>query len=163
MMYAYPLVYSPKYIALIIYMYLHVYGRQEVHSVSVVYDIETNLILPNNLQNGNLEEVITHISHYSDVIMGAMTSQITRLINVYSTVYSDADQRKHQSSASLAFVREIYRWPVISPHKGLVTWKIFPFDDVIMVGFCYLTQCYLRAASTRSPLMHYVGTIRTDD
>ena len=41
--------------------------------------------------------------HYDDVIMGAMASQITRLTIVYSTVYSDADQRKHQSSASLAF------------------------------------------------------------
>ena len=42
---------------------------------------------------------------------------------------SDADQRKHQSSASLAFVREIHRWPVNSPHKWPVTLKIFPFDD----------------------------------
>ena len=39
-------------------------------------------------------------------IIGVVTSQITSLTNVYSTVYSDADQRKHQSSASLAFVRE---------------------------------------------------------
>ena len=42
--------------------------------------------------------------HCSDVIMGAMASQITSLTIVYSTVYSDAGQRKHQSSASLAFV-----------------------------------------------------------
>ena len=47
-------------------------------------------------------------------------------------VYSDADQRKHQSSALLAFVRGIHRWPVNSPHKWPVTRKIFPFDDVIM-------------------------------
>ena len=40
-------------------------------------------------------------------------------------------QRKHQSSASLAFVRGIHRWPVDSPHKGPVTRKMFPFDDVI--------------------------------
>ena len=70
--------------------------------------------------------------HYSDVIMSAMASQITSLTIVYSTVYSGADQRKHQSSASLAFVRGIHRWPVNSPHKGPVTWKMFPFDDVIM-------------------------------
>ena len=50
----------------------------------------------------------------------------------YSTVYSGADQRKHQSSASLAFVWGIDRWPVNSPHKGPVTRKMFPFDDVIM-------------------------------
>ena len=41
----------------------------------------------------------------------------------YSTVYSDADQWKHQSSASLAFVRGIHRGPVISPHKWPVTRK----------------------------------------
>ena len=56
--------------------------------------------------------------------MSAMTSQITSLTIVYSAVYSGADQRKHQSSASLAFVREIHRWPVNSPHKWPVT-RIF--------------------------------------
>ena len=70
--------------------------------------------------------------HYGDVIMGATASQITSLTIVYSTVYSGGDQRKHQSSASLAFVRGINRWPVNSPHKWPVTRKMFPFDDVIM-------------------------------
>ena len=46
--------------------------------------------------------------HYIAVIMGAMASQITSLTIVCSIVYSDADQRKHQSSASLAFVRRIH-------------------------------------------------------
>ena len=69
---------------------------------------------------------------YSDVTMGAMASQITSLTIVYSTVYLGAGQRKHQSSASLAFVRRIPRWPVNSPHKWPVTRKMFPFDDVIM-------------------------------
>ena len=64
--------------------------------------------------------------------MGAMASQITSLTIVYSTVYSDADQREHQSSASLAFVWGIHRGPVNSPHKWPVTRKMFPFDDVIM-------------------------------
>ena len=50
-----------------------------------------------------------------------------------------ADQRKHQSSASLAFVRGIHRRPVNSPHKGPVTRKMFPFDDVIM--YCYYHIC----------------------
>ena len=72
--------------------------------------------------------------HYNDVIMSAVASQITRLTIVYSTVYSGADQRKHQSSASLAFVRGIHRGPVNSPHKWLVSRKMFPFDDVIMQG-----------------------------
>ena len=73
------------------------------------------------------------IVHYDDVIMGAMASQITSLTVVYSTVYSDADQRKHLSSASLAFVRGIPSGPVNSPHKRPVTRKMFPFSDVIMV------------------------------
>ena len=70
--------------------------------------------------------------HYNGVIMGAMTSQITNLTIVYSSVYWGADQKKHQSSASLGFVWGIHRWPSNSPHKGPVTRKIFPFDDVIM-------------------------------
>ena len=72
------------------------------------------------------------LSHYSDVIMGATVSQITSLTIVFSAIYSDTDQRKHQSSASLAFVRGIHRGPVNSPHKWPVTRKMFPFDDVIM-------------------------------
>ena len=70
--------------------------------------------------------------HYNDIIMGSMPSQFTSLTIVYSKVDSGADQRKHQSSASLAFVRGIHRWPVNSPHKWPVTRKMFPFDDVIM-------------------------------
>ena len=59
--------------------------------------------------------------HDNDGIWGAMASQITSLTIVYSTVDSGADQRKHQSSASLAFVRWIHRFPVNSPHRGPVT------------------------------------------
>ena len=69
--------------------------------------------------------------------MDAIESQITSLTIVYSTVYSDADERKYQSSASLAFVRGIHRWPVISLHKWPVTRKMFPFDDV-MTGEVYI-------------------------
>ena len=65
--------------------------------------------------------------------MGAIASQITSLTIVYSTVDSDADQRKHQSSASLAFMRGIHRGPVNSQHKWPVTRKMFPFDDAIMI------------------------------
>ena len=77
--------------------------------------------------NGNFSRI-----HYGDVIMGAIASQITSLTIVYWTFYSDADERKHQSSASLAFVRGIHRGPVNSPHKWPVTLKMFPFDDIIM-------------------------------
>ena len=65
--------------------------------------------------------------------MGAIASKITSLTIVYSTVYSDAYQRKHQSSASLAFVcGEFTNDLVNAPHKWPVTRKMFPFDDVIM-------------------------------
>ena len=64
--------------------------------------------------------------------MSPMASQITSPGIVCSTVYSGADQRKHQSSASLAFVRGIHRGSGNSPHKWPVTRKMFPFDDVII-------------------------------
>ena len=65
--------------------------------------------------------------------MTMLASQITSLTVVYSIVYSGVNQRKHQSPASLAFVREIHRGPVNFPHKWPVTRKMFPFDDVIML------------------------------
>ena len=86
------------------------------------------------------------LRYYCDVMMSTKASQITSLTIVYSTVYSGADERKHQSSASLAFVREIHRWPVNSPHKGPVTPKMFPFDDVIMKSHSYIN---LRRSSDR--------------
>ena len=64
--------------------------------------------------------------------MGTVASQITSPTIIYLTVYSDADQRKHQISASLAFVRGIHRGPVNSPHKWPATRKMFLFDDAIM-------------------------------
>ena len=70
--------------------------------------------------------------HRSDVIMRAMASQITGVSRVCSIVCSGADQRKHQSSAPLAFVRGIHRSPVNSPHKGPVTQKMSSFVDFIM-------------------------------
>ena len=76
--------------------------------------------------------------HYCDVKMGAMVSQITSLTSVYSTVYSGADQRKHQTFASLAFVWGIHQWPVDSPHKWAVTRKMIPFDDVITIACTFM-------------------------
>ena len=66
-----------------------------------------------------------------------MASQITGVSIVCSTVCSGADQRKHQSFASLACVRGIHQLPVASPHKSPVKRKIFPFDDVIMLTAHY--------------------------
>ena len=81
----------------------------------------------------SIRRIAASLYHYGDVIMGMMPSQITSLTVVYSTVYSGVDQSKHQSSASLAFVLGLHRGPVNSPHKGPVTLKMFPFDDVIMM------------------------------
>ena len=52
---------------------------------------------------------LTWSLHSDNVIMGAIASQITSLTIVYSTVYSGADQRKYQISASPAFVRGLHR------------------------------------------------------
>ena len=82
--------------------------------------------------------------HYSDVIMSVMVSQITGVSIIYSTHCSCTDQRKYQSSASLAFVRGIHRSPVNSPHKGPVTQKMFPFDDIIMIAPFKLVDAYPR-------------------
>ena len=71
--------------------------------------------------------------HYNDVIMSTIGSQITSLMTVYTRIYSGADQRRHQSSASSAFARGIHQWRVDSSHNGPVTRKLFPFDNVIMV------------------------------
>ena len=67
--------------------------------------------------------------HYNDVTMSAMASQITSITLVYPTLYS---RHRSKKTSSLAFERGNHRWPVNSPHKGPVTRKMFPFDDVIM-------------------------------
>ena len=85
------------------------------------------------------------ILHYSDVIMSAMASQINGVSIVCSSVGSSADQRKLQTTP-LVFVRGIYRSPVDSPHKGPVTWKVFPFDDVIMDHLCKIFTVWQNSA-----------------
>ena len=124
--------------------------------------------------------------HYKDVITSAMVTRIISLTIVYSTVYSGADQRKQQSSASLAFLGEFsgHRW--IPRSKGPVTRKMFPFDVVIMsihrssILFISVTQsfCNLQFAESNSisktpsgpykgtpssrlqPLVYHRGTLR---
>ena len=95
--------------------------------------------------------------------MGTIASQITGLTIVYSTVYSDADQRTHQSSASLAFVRGIHWWPVNFPHKWLVTRKMLPFDDVLIQALDTFmassegwTTCHIPNSTTVSVLMPWI-------
>ena len=76
------------------------------------------------------------IWHYSDVIMGTIASQITSVSIVYLTVSTDIVQRKHQSYASLAFVRGIHRGPVNSTHKWPIRRKMFPFQIMTIWPFC---------------------------
>ena len=81
--------------------------------------------------------------------MTAMASEITGVSTACLAVSSGAD-KKHQSSASLASVRGSHKWPVNSPHKGPVTRKMFPFDDLIMIlivvwaWLCYGTRRWFR-------------------
>ena len=92
--------------------------------------------------------------HYNDVIMGVVASQITSLTIVYSTAYSGADQRKHQSPASLAFVRGIHRSPVNSPHREPVTRSMFPFDVVIMSTQFFRKSDTPKGSITQSLIPH---------
>ena len=85
-----------------------------------------------DVYGGHVDSATVSGSHYADVIKSLLASQITSLTIVYSPVCSGTYERKHQSSASLAFVRGIHRGPVNSPHKWPVTRKLFPFDGVIM-------------------------------
>ena len=87
---------------------------------------------PRQNVSSSIGVLLFFIAFTMSVIMGAIASQITSLTIVLLTVYLNTDQRKHQSSASLAFVQGIRRWPVNSPHKWPVTRKMFPFDDLII-------------------------------
>ena len=77
--------------------------------------------------------------HYTDVIMTTMASQITSLMVAYSTVYSDADQRKHQSSASLAFMWGIHRDRWIPCTKGQLRGKCYH----LMTSSCIRNKMYI--------------------
>ena len=90
--------------------------------------------------------------------MSTMASQITSLTIAYSSVDSSANQREHQSSASLAFVRGIHRPLVISPHKGPETQKMFPFDDVIMCRMCVKsTDAKIQSISKYISTIHIIN------
>ena len=100
--------------------------RTEEQTEEADREHSTRILRPRVQWSGNGTCIILH---NSDVIMGAKASLINCLTSVYSTVHSCADQRKHQSSASLPFVRGEFtgEWPV--------TRKMFPFDDVIMMYY----------------------------
>ena len=58
------------------------------------------------------------------------------------------DQRKHQISASLVFVRGIHRWPVNSPHKGPVSWKCFHLTTSSWIVLKYRLLCSTHCANS---------------
>ena len=71
--------------------------------------------------------------HYSDVIMSMMASQITSVLIVYSTICSGQIKENIKAPCHWPLWGEFAsdRWPVNSLHKGPVTQKMFPFDDVM--------------------------------
>ena len=106
-----------------------------------------------------------HFHHYTDVIMTTMASQITSLTVVYSTVYSDADQRKHQSSASLVFVWGIHRDRWIPRTKGQLRGRCFhlmtsswslPWEEVIKT-FPWKRGCWRHFAITVETLYNTIN------
>ena len=92
------------------------------------YKNTTILEFPLYIKTRLLPFILLVTLHYCDVIMGSMAYLTTSLTSAYSTVHSGADQRKHQSSASLAFVRGIHR----SPAQMASNAENFPPDDDIM-------------------------------
>ena len=104
---------------------------------------KTKIDLSRVIKTATVDDHVTQGDNYSDVIMGVMASQITCVSIVSCTVCSGADQRKHQSSKSMAFVRGIHRSPMDSPHKGSITRKFFPFHDVIMKVWMAMVLTFL--------------------
>ena len=98
--------------------------RDSYDNSSKLFDLHWSNHTKNPVSVRQSWRISIHWSHYIDVIMTTVASQTTSLTVVYSIVYSGADQWKYQSSASPGAVN--------SSHKGPVTWKMVPFDDVIM-------------------------------
>ena len=103
------------------------------------------------------------LAHHSDAIMRAMASQITGVSIVCSTVGSGADQRKYQSSASLAFVREIHRWLVNSPQKNSnaenvsIWWRHHESKSSLRTPFLrkYMLEFYIMPRPLKTESCHY--------
>ena len=121
------------------------YAPYEAHTGTTVYQVQAIWSKP---QWSKAWVILVNLEHYDDVIMTTIASQITSLTVVYSTVYSDADQSKHQSSASLAFVWGIHRDRWIPRTKGQLrgkcfhlmtsSWQVHPDADVIWIRSFFL-------------------------
>ena len=100
------------------YIYIRWYVYKPLHYMSLFFKVQSVLSICCSTYRTNKH-------HYIDVIMTIIASQITSLTVVYSTVYSDADQSKHQSSASLTFVWGIHRDRWIPRTKGQLRGRCF--------------------------------------
>ena len=127
-----------------------------VLTLSIYIDLD-HLIPRGTWGCGVIHKFRVYCMHNNDVIMSAIASQISGFSIVCPNVDSGTDQRNHQSSASLAFVRGFHRSPVNSQHKRPVSRKMFPFDDVIMgSSFGVYCMCYLLCC------MHAHGILGVD-
>ena len=124
-----------------IYIYIyHIYfidiNLNACYIISFHMFSSTRNVFMNNHRYGQDDYWTSRSDMYcSDVIRSTITPQITGISIIYSTVCLGTYQRKHESSASLALVRGIHRWPVNLSRKRSVARKLFPFDDVIMDTF----------------------------
>ena len=96
------------------------------------------------------------VIHYNDVIMTMMASQITSLTVVYSIVYSGRSKKTSKLCVT-GLCAGNSPGPVNSPHKGPVTRKMFPFDDVIMQCKCFRVRLH----TPQCPLMHLLHALNT--
>ena len=139
-----------------------------LHTKPLPVPMLTQIMPPHGVTRPQCVEPYCCWDHYSDIIMSVMASQITSLTIVYPNVFSGADQIKHQSSTSLAFVRGIHRWPVNSLHKWPVIQKMFPFDDIIVPEYSVITRSvpwllmpWLRAPAGHLQLWYWLCQIKT--
>ena len=104
-------------------------GHSQLSVASPEYSLWLHLYSETNQQRKFNNELLTSLQWHHNEHDGVSNHQshdclLNRLFRRRS--------KKHQSSASVAFVRGIHRWPVNSLHKWPMTRKILPFHDVIM-------------------------------
>ena len=136
----------------------------QCHTVLLV--TANNVKLSHKVSN-NQQRVIS-FTHYSYVIMGATASQITSLAIVYSSVYSGADQRKHKSSASLAFVGnspvtgEFPTQRVSNAENVSIWWRHHDISITVSPGMCLLIHPHWRLTAWQAtvPLSQHDATCR---
>ena len=101
-------------------------------------------------------------THYIDVIMRAMASQITGVTIVYvAFIHAQIKENIKARRYWPLFVRWIHRWAINYSHKEPLTRKMFPFDNVIMNSYLHSvdvhpTRRYLIISITHTHYMYVV-------